>query len=392
MHKIRLVILLSGLALTQIFASDHIDGPITTKHKVGDLTDLYAFPTPNTPGSITLILNAYPFAPPTTHFPERVDYNFFVRRANVNTSGPQPVFETSDEIQIVCQFKTPQESAQHTITCKSTSGLQATSRVNETVSTGDCKVFFGLRSDPFFFNAKWAVSASTKGTLLPPQNSNSMASLNVLSIVIDVDVNKLFPGAPYSLFAIAASTTTQDDANAPVRQLDRIGRPEITNASMIVSNGTELRDLYNQERPFKVSPDHAELYRARLKEKIAFYDRIDGKVEWPEADQDALAAILLDDFLIIDMAKPSGSDNFFEIEKAALQRKEHATCGGRKPADDVMDILLTFYINRDLEAKVRDGVDKPDKPISDQFPYLAPPSTGIWARTKAAFARWYFGQ
>src|SRR5207244_8694908 len=120
----------SGLALTQIFGSDHIDGPITTKHKVGDLTDLYAFPTPNTPGSITLILNAYPFAPPTTHFPERVDYHFFIRRANINTSGPQPIFETSDEVQIVCRFKTPQESAQTTITCKSTSAFPATSRFN----------------------------------------------------------------------------------------------------------------------------------------------------------------------------------------------------------------------------------------------------------------------
>src|SRR5207244_12748816 len=141
---------------------------------------------------------------------------------------------------------------------------------------------------------------------------------NVLRIRTDIDMQQ-FPRPPPSVFSVSASTTTQDDANAPIRQLDRIGRPEITNASMIVSNGTELRDLYNQERPFNVSPDHAELYRTRLKEKIAFYDRIDGKVEWPEADQGALAAILLDDFLIIDMAKPSGSDNFFEIEKAALQ-------------------------------------------------------------------------
>src|SRR5881397_1943328 len=54
MQKIRLAILLSGLALTPIFASDHIDGPITTKHKVGDLTDLFAFPTPNASGSLTL--------------------------------------------------------------------------------------------------------------------------------------------------------------------------------------------------------------------------------------------------------------------------------------------------------------------------------------------------
>jgi hypothetical protein len=253
-------------------------------------------------------------------------------------------------------------------------------------------VFFGLRSDPFFFNAKWAVSASTRGVLLPPQTSNSMSSLNVLSIVIDIDTSKLFRGASPALLAVAASTTTQDEPNAPIRQLDRIGRPEITNVSMIVTKGAELRDLYNQERPFNVSPDHFELYRARLKEKIAFYDRIDRKVEWPEPDQEALVSILLDDFLLVDMTKPSSADSFFEIEKAALQKKEHVTCGGRKPTDDIMDTLFTYFINRDRGPKVRDGVDKPDAVISTQFPYLAQPSTGLIARTKAALARWYFGK
>lgn len=392
MKTISLAILLSFLGAGHFFASDHIDGPITTKHAVADITDLFVFPTPNTPGSLTLILNAYPFAPSYTHFPERVTYTFFLRKAEISSAGGPPTFRTGEEVRLSCEFKTPHDSAKHTVTCKSSSGLQATSLVNQTSSTkGDFRVFAGLRSDPFFFNGKWAVSVSTRGVLIPPQKSNSMTSLNVLSIVIDIETSKLFADSPSSLLAVGATTMTQDDANAPVRQLDRIGRPEITNVTMIANGAKDLRDLYNKEPPFS-PPSDASPYLTRLRDNIAFYDRIDGKMEWPEADKEALANLLLNDFLVIDLAKPSRSDDFFEIEKATLDGRDHVSCGGRKPTDDIMDVLLTYYINRGLGPTIRDGIGKPDKAISDRFPYLAPPSTGLWAKTKSAFARWYFGQ
>jgi hypothetical protein len=391
MKKIAFVISLTFLAHGHVPASDHIDGPITTKHAVTDLTDLFVLPTPNTPGSLTLILNAYPFAPSYSHFPERVTYTFFIRKAQIATVGGHPNFQTGEEVRVSCECKTPHDSTRHMITCQSSSGLQAASLVNETSSKGDFRVFFGLRSDPFFFNAKWAVSVSTRAVLLPPQKSNSMTSLNVLSIVIDIDTSKLFANSSHSLLAVAANSTTQDDATAPVRQLDRIGRPEITNVTMVANGAKDLRDLYNKEPPFSSFRGDSP-YRTRLRDNIAFYDRIDGKVEWPEGDKEALADLLLDDFLVIDLAKPSGPDDFFEIEKALLEGKEHVSCGGRKPTDDIMDTLLTYYINRGRGPVLRDGVDKPAKAISNLFPYLAAPSTGVWAKAKSAFARWYFGQ
>lgn len=391
MKKIAVFILLVFLQYGRCLSSDHIDGPITTKHAVADLTDLFVFPTPNTPGSLTLILNAYPFAPSYAHFPERVTYTFLIRKAEISSAGGRPTFQTGEEVRLCCEFKTPHDSAKHTVTCKSSSGVQATSLVNQSSSTGDFRVFAGLRSDPFFFNGKWAVSVSTRGVLLPPQKRNSMNSLNVLSIVIDIETSKLFAGPLPSLLAVTATTTTQDDATSPVRQLDRIGRPEITNVTMVANGAKDLRDLYNKEPPFS-SPGDVGSYRTRLRDNIAFYDHIDGKVEWAEVDKDALADLLLNDFLVIDLAKPSGSDAFFEIERALLDGRDHVTCGGRKPADDIMDTLLTYYINRGLGPAVHDGVDKPEKAISDSFPYLAPPSTGLWAKAKAAFARWYFGQ
>ena len=390
MKKIGLLILLSFLVRAHVPASDHIDGPITTKHAVTDITDLFVFPTPNTPGSLTLILNAYPFAPSYAHFPERVVYTFFIRKARISSGGGHPGFETSEEVRLSCEFKTPEHS-KHTVTCKSSSGFQATSLVNETSSKGDFRVFAGLRSDPFFLNGKWAARVSTRGVVPPAPNSNSMISLNVLSIVINIEMSKLFSDAPPWLLAVAASSTTQDDATAPVRQLDRIGRPEITNIAMVAKGSNDLRDAFNKEPPFS-SFSNDSPYRARLRANIGFYDRIDGKVDWPDGDKEALVDLLLNDFLVIDLRNPSGSCDFFEIEKALLEGREHTSCGGRKPADDIIDTLLTYYINRGRGPAVRDGADKPEKAVSDDFPYLARPSTGLWTKAKAAFARWYFGQ
>ena len=389
MKKIGLV-LLSFLACRDLSASDHIDGPITTKHAVTDITDLYVFPTPNTAGSLTLILDVYPFAPTHTHFPERVTYTFFIRKARISSIPGQRRFETGEEIRLSCEFKTP-ENSKPTVSCQGSSGLQASAFVNEPSSHGDFRIFAGLRSDPFFLDGKWAVSVSTRGILPPPKNSNSMTSLNVLSLIIDIETSKLFSASPAELLVVAANSTTQNDAKAPTRQLDRIGRPEITNIAMVAKGSKDLRDAFNVEPPFSASNNDSP-YRARLRDNVAFYDGIDGRVEWPDEDKEVLADLLLDDFLVIDLSKPCGPNSFFEIEKALVERRGHVSCGGRNPTDDIIDTLLTYYINRGRGPAIRDGCDKPEKPISDRFPYLSPASTGVWAKAKGAFARWYFGQ
>ena len=75
-------------------ASDHIDGPVTTAHRVADLSDLYAFPTPGRPGSLTIILNAYPLVPRDGHFSDKVSYGILVRRAAAEQSPAGASFAT----------------------------------------------------------------------------------------------------------------------------------------------------------------------------------------------------------------------------------------------------------------------------------------------------------
>ena len=69
--------------------------------------------------------------------------------------------------------------------------------------------------------------------------------------------------------------------------------------------------------------------------------------------------------------------SFFEIEQATLHGRAHQTCGGRSLNDDVIDKLITLLVNAGNGARVSDGVDRPETPVSDVFPYLAPPTSSV---------------
>ena len=77
--------------------------------------------------------------------------------------------------------------------------------------------------------------------------------------------------------------------------------------------------------------------------------------------------------MVVDVTKPFSDDGCFEIERAMLADRPHATCGGRSLNDDAMDSLFTLIIGNG-ETPVRDGADQATVPASRTFPYLAPPN------------------
>lgn len=368
-------------------ASDHLDGPASSDDSVVDLTDLFAFPTPEAPGSLTIILDVYPVVSATGHFSEQVSYTIYVRRAAIR-QGDAPAFDTSDEVAIRCTFATPQDHAEHLATCKTDRGLGATLKVGEVLPRGSddgFRLFAGQRSDPFFFDAVFAAAFSVKGKLVPPRGHDIIEGTNVLSIVIDVDVDALFPSDPPSLLALAAETITQDAASAPERRLDRLGRPEITNVTLAAHDDEPvLHEQYNSDRPFAVASDHASLYRERISKNLAFFDGADGHTDWTDEGRLALTEILVDDFLVVDLALPCDQPAYFEIERSLLTGRQHQTCGGRRPTDDVMDVLFGLYAGGFDGPPITDGVEYPSQPISDQFPYLAAPDTSPQSGIKTA--------
>lgn len=191
-----------------------------------------------------------------------------------------------------------------------------------------------------------------------------------------------------ALFACAQTTTEeeteeQDDAvvtgGATVPRLgtriDRIGRPEITN---FVVKAPALKEIYNAEDSFAVSPESVAQFTGVLKASLAKYDTYDSVVDMDDGMLTKLAEVLVDDTLAIDLAKPCAgvsSTSYFDIERAQITGAKWTSCGGRSPNEDVVDTLITIYTNgpSKLTPRVSDGVDRSTGVAGETFPYLAKP-------------------
>ncbi|OYW74932.1 MAG: hypothetical protein B7Z37_15630 [Verrucomicrobia bacterium 12-59-8] len=398
--KLFLLTLFGYFSATALFASDHIDGPVTTKHAVSDLTDFFVFPSPSTPGHWTLVLNLYPLAREESHFSSKVEYSFILREAEIVPDGAQKLkvrINSTDEKIITCRFVTPHDHVSHTATCDAGNGMKRTVELNAIDTKPDSSgllFFHGRRSDPFFFNSDWALELISKGKISPPAKSNTMSDTNILSLVVELDLNALF-GKNVSLVALAAQSVSVDEVSGQRKQLDRIGRPEVTNIILPARKGEpELRDSYNQESPFQVKQAHEAAYRGRMTRNLAFYDMSDGTADWSDEQRAAYVEMLLDDCLLINAAKSSSrtkTQGYFSIETDVLNGIRSDAPGGRALTDDFMDQLYTYMINRNTGRTISDGVSAPSSAVSDAFPYLAAPDTGIMGWIKAKIGRLFTG-
>jgi hypothetical protein len=167
----------------------------------------------------------------------------------------------------------------------------------------------------------------------------------------------------------------------PIR-IERVGRPEIKNFVLQSTthdphtNGFELRDLYNREDAFALSTEYRPLYETRVDANLAFFDGLDEHTAWPlEPDgRHPLRDLLIDDFLILDLAREFMPGRFLDIERAMLDHRPHTSGGGRWLDDDILDEMLTLYVNGRRGERLGDGVDGATQPGSRSFPYVRPPN------------------
>jgi hypothetical protein len=194
-------------AITTLRASDHLDGPRTTADPQADLTDVFAFTSPENPAHIVLAMTVAPFAGPSATFSSRVDYAFRVRR--VSDTQP-PVVETTT-LDVVCHFEGADGSAQGHVTCSSPDGASATALVGDATGGGSSRsamrVFAGARSDPAFFDRQGALATLATGRA-SFTGQNTFAGANVLAIVVELNASAFAPeaGSPPSLLAVSAET------------------------------------------------------------------------------------------------------------------------------------------------------------------------------------------
>ena len=88
--------------------SHHISGPRAVAEPIADITDLYAFPSPERPGSLVLVLNTLPFAPPSAQFSDGLIYRFRLRPLTAaGRDDSAPFAAGPEELVFDCVFSEP---------------------------------------------------------------------------------------------------------------------------------------------------------------------------------------------------------------------------------------------------------------------------------------------
>jgi hypothetical protein len=363
--------------------SDHIDGPRQMGDPSADLSDLFAFTSPENPARTVIAACVFPSAGTSAMFSNAVDYAFAMRRVTVAGLGDAAKFQPGEEeIRFSCRFDNLKRNGAvpnpvQSGTCTLPDGRTLSIVVNDEKGTstpdGIFRVFAGLRSDPFYL--AWLVPGVRKGP-------NLLLHDNVLSIVIEFDTKRVLDPDKGALFGAIAETVPLRPNVIGLKppRIDWIGKPEQTNMRLgnAEAGPIDLRDLWNQQTPFAIDADLKPVFRERLTASLKNWDMRDGVADWTPAALAANANVFLDDFLLFDVAKPMTDTSHLEIEKSTISGRSYQTGGGRTVNANVIDILMTWLVNRDREF-LQGGATAATKPGTNTFPYLAAPNTEVWA-------------
>ena len=360
--------------------SDHVDGPRQIGDPPADITDLFAFTSPENPAHTVLALCVFPSAGENAVFSNVIDYAIAVRRVSVTGVGNSAKFQPADrELRFTFRFEVlDRDSAQKVIqrgACTLPDGRTLSLTVNDekgaSTPEGDVRVFAGLRSDPFYL--AWIAATLEKVPNLLQHN-------NVLCMVVEFDTGRVLDPAKGSLFGVIAETIPTEPPGRighPPARIDWVGRPEQTNVRLNnpgLFGVDDIRDLWNQQTPFAISKELQPLFLQRLKDSFTDWDMRDGKADWTPEALAANANVFLDDFLLFDVAKPITDQSHLEIEKSTLDGRPYQTGGGRTIDANSIDILFTWLINHDREFLLG-GATGATKPGMKVFPYFATPNT-----------------
>lgn len=365
--------------------SDHIDGPRSIGDPSIDMTDLFGFRSPQNPERTVFAADVFPSAGSSAMFSDAADHSIVARRVTVAGLGDAAKFQSGDrEFRFSFRFgrldMQPGGKPIQRGTCTLPDGQKLSFVVNDekgaTTPDGTFRVFAGLRSDPFLL--AWLVGEDDLKPFV-----NILEHDNVLSFLVDFDTLRVLDPAQGSLFGVIAETTPIPRARGvvghPPPRFDWVGRTEQTNVRLNnpgLKDVEDLRDLWNQQTPFAISPQFAPVFRQRLFDSLQQYDLRDGKADWSTAQLNASANVFLDDFMLIDVAKPTTDTSFLEIEKSTLNGRPYQTGGGRTINAHDIDILLTWIVNRDREP-LHGGATRATQLGLNTFPYLAPPNAEL---------------
>ena len=272
--------------------------------------------------------------------------------------------------------------------------------------SGGRTVFAGQRDDPFFVDLGATFDALNirRATGNEGAGKDDFSGLSTQSIVLRVPQSQLTrdgravsgPTASNAVVGIWSSTerrklevTNADfDRNRKSQgsfvQVSRLGNPLVN--EVIIPLGK--KDLFNRTSP---SGDAKRFGSFVLKPELAALLNTLFNVNAPETDRTDIVQALLTgipnltrirkgapptDTLKLNMGVPATEN---PSRFGVLAGDNQGFPNGRRLIDDVVDIELQVVAGflKGNKVPLGDGVDQNDKPFSDTFPYLAPPTSGF---------------
>jgi hypothetical protein len=296
-----------------------------------DLTDLFVFAAPGNPDRTVLIIDANPFMTGSEFHPDAVyrihvdnnadvqaDVAFsFVFSEPVDGTQTATAYYGTDE-----QARQP-EPAGEVLIDSTPVGFDATA---QPVNAGRCRLFFGVRSDPFF--------ADTEGFFhgFVWTGEDTFAGKEVLSIALEVPNEMLGVGPVIGVWA-----TVSVRRDGMLVQVERDGHPSMN--PIVIAD--EQKNDFNARHPADDVKNYLEPLSQLLQEH--------GYAPDPAR---AAALTLLPDILNYDRSRPSTYPN------------------GRVPTDDVFATRTAYLTNGKFSSS---GV-KPHADLQAEFPFLGLPN------------------
>jgi Domain of unknown function (DUF4331) len=193
------------------------------------------------------------------------------------------------------------------------------------VDAGPCRLFVGVRSDPFFADGEGAFHD------FQFTGDDTFAGKNILSMALEVPNDMLGPGPEIGLWATAC--VRGDDG---LEQIDRIGNPSF-NPFFI----DELKNQFNAGHPADDVANYLEPWSKLLESR-----------GYPPTEARDTVLTVLPDILHYDRNRPAHYPN------------------GRVLTDDVYDMRMAFLTHGKVTS---DGVEPHDDYLTE-FPFLGVPN------------------
>ncbi|MGE0879472.1 MAG: DUF4331 domain-containing protein [Acidimicrobiia bacterium] len=421
-------------------ASSHREAPLIAEDPVADLTDLYAFVTPNDSNTVTLIMNAIPFEKPDGgpnfyRFGDDVMYAF-----NIDNNGDGHAdkqfsfrFSTNAENDATFLYNTgPVRSLDdpnlnlrqiYTVTETDLSTGEKWSWGNNPVapanigprSTPDYdknlgapavrdlgygyKAFAGPRDDPFFADLGsifdlGGLRPLNQAHLIPlptDKGKDGLAGYNVHSIVLQVPKSALVADDPtvgiWATTSRRSERVLRGDGTLTNRgkwvQVSRLGMPLVN--EVVIPMG--MKDRFNASQPADDMQFAANVLNPELANLIPV---LYPGVQVPKNVDAGLGLGGREDIATIFLTGIPGLNQPANVKPAEMLRLNTSMTkssfpNGRTLTDDVVDIELqalagntafTPEFQKAPNNVIGDGVSANDKAFTATFPYLASPVQG----------------